>query len=163
MSVVHATRAIEQRLGATWRLLLRELSAFGVVGAACFVLDLAVFQALYAGLGVGAVTAKLIAALTSTTCAFLGHRFWSFSHRARTGLRREYLLFASINGATLLLSLGVIAVVRYPLGQESALVLQLANIGAIGLGTAVRWLTYRRWVFPARPPAAETVPGLLPG
>jgi len=28
------------RLGVTWRTLLKELSAFGIVGAVCFVLDL---------------------------------------------------------------------------------------------------------------------------
>ena len=36
-----------------------------------------------------------------------------------------------------------------PLGQDSALVLQLTNIGVIALGTAIRYLSYRTWVFPA--------------
>ena len=31
--------------------------------------------------------------------------------------------------------------------SRDALVLQLANIASIGLGTAVRFLSYRRWVF----------------
>ena len=75
-------------------MLLKELSAFGVVGAVCFVLDLALFQLLYAHAGVGAVTAKLCSTLVSMTVAYFGHRYWSFSHRARTGLRREYMLFA---------------------------------------------------------------------
>jgi putative flippase GtrA len=139
---------------------VRELSAFGVVGAVAFVLDLSLFQVLYAVVGVGAVTAKLVAAVVSASVAFLGHRFWSFSRRAWTGLRREYLLFSLVNGTTLLLSLGIVAVVRYPLGQESALVLQVANVGAIGLGTLVRWLTYRRWVFPAPVQAHPAGPAL---
>jgi hypothetical protein len=43
----------------------------------------------------------------------------------------------------------MVAFVRYPLGQESALVLQAANIASIGLGTVIRYLCYRQWVFPA--------------
>jgi putative flippase GtrA len=144
-----SSSARPSRIGATWRLLVKELSAFGVVGAVAFVLDVGLFQLLYAHLGLGAVTAKLISTLVSTTVAYFGHRHWSFSHRARTGLRREYTLFAAVNGATLLLGLGLVYLVRYPLAQDSALVLQLANIASIGLGSVIRFLSYRRWVFVA--------------
>jgi putative flippase GtrA len=149
-----SVRLLQQRLKGTWRVLLKELSAFGVVGAASFALDLLVFQALYGHLGVGAVTAKLVSTLVSMTAAYLGHRYWSFSHRARTGLRREYVLFATINVLTLLLGLAIVALVRYPLGQESTLVLQAANVASTAAGTVIRYLSYRRWVFPAAEPSA---------
>ncbi len=129
---------------------MKELGAFGAVGAVAFVIDVGLFQLFYASLDLGAVTAKLLATLASMTVAFLGHRFWSFSHRARTGLSREYVRFAVINGATLLLGLAIVAFVRYPLQQESALVLQAANIASIAVGTVVRYLCYRAWVFPAQ-------------
>jgi putative flippase GtrA len=147
------------------RRLVRELGAFGVVGAACFVLDLAVFHLLYAHFGTGALTAKLVAGLVSTTLAFLGHRFWSFARRARTGLQREYLRFLLVNVATLLLSLTIVGIVRYPLAQESPLVLQLANVGAIATGTVIRWLVYRHWIFPVGTPPAVGEPALaaVPG
>jgi putative flippase GtrA len=141
-------------MGRTSRVLAKELSAFGVVGAVCFVLELALFQLLYAGLDIGAVTSKLGAAIISTTVAFLGHRFWSFSHRTHTRLRRDYVRFALVNVGTVLLSLAVVATVRYPLGQEGALVLQAANAASIVLGTVVRFLAYRSWVFPAQAPVA---------
>jgi putative flippase GtrA len=147
---VRPAPAIERLLGSTWRLIVKELSAFGVVGVVCFLLDVGLFQFLYAHAGIGAVTSKLISTLVSMTVAYVGHRYWSFSHRARTGLRREYLLFALINGATLLLSLAVVAFVRHGLGQTSALVLQIANVGSIALGTVIRFVGYRQWVFPAR-------------
>jgi putative flippase GtrA len=137
------------RLRTTWRLVLKELSAFGIVGGFCFVLDLGLFQVLYAGLGVGAVAAKLTSTLVSMTVAYLGHRYWSFSHRARTGVRREYVLFALVNGLTLGLGLAMVAFVRYSLGQDSALVLQAVNVVSIGLGTVIRYFCYRQWVFPA--------------
>jgi putative flippase GtrA len=139
---------LRRRAGGTWHLLLKELSAFGTVGAACFVLDVGLFQLLYTS-GTGAVTAKLVATVVSTTAAYVGHRFWSFAHRERTGYRREYVSFVLVNGVTLLLGLALVAFVRHPLGQESALVLQTANVASIGLGTAIRWFAYRRWVFPA--------------
>ena len=150
------------RLTTTWRLLAKELSAFGVVGAACFVLDLGLFQVLYANLGVGAVTAKLVSTVVSMSVAFVAHRYWSFSHRARTGVRREYLLFAVVNGLTLLISLAAVALVRYPLGQDDPLVLQLASVCAIGVGTVIRFLAYRRWVFVVRAHPSPVDPLLDP-
>ncbi|WP_299952299.1 GtrA family protein [uncultured Modestobacter sp.] len=154
---------VARRLGTSWRLLLKELSAFGVVGVVCFFIDVGLFQLLYAHTGTGAVTAKLVSTLVSMTVAYVGHRYWSFSHRARTGLRREYVLFAVINGATLLLSLGIVAGVRYGLDQEGALVMQAANLASIVVGTAVRYLAYRRWVFPAADsPHAPPVSGSQP-
>jgi putative flippase GtrA len=163
---VQTSAGVTRRLGVTWRLLLKELSAFGVVGAACFVLDVGLFQLLYAHVGLGAVTAKLLATLVSMSVAYVAHRYWSFSHRARTSLRREYLVFALVNAVTLLLSLAVVAVVRYPLGQDGSLVLQVANVGSIVLGTVIRYLSYRRWVFvaedhPAAVQARRTAPAEL--
>jgi putative flippase GtrA len=122
----------------------------------CFLLDVALFHLLYAQVGLGAVTAKLLATVVSMTAAYLGHRYWSFAHRARPGLRREYARFAAINTTTLLMGLGIVAFVRYGLDQQSALVLQAANIGSIVLGTLVRYLSYRRWVFPAHEEARDS-------
>ena len=153
-----SSSALAQRLRSSWRQLLKELSAFGVVGASCFVLDVSLFQLLYAVVGTGAILAKLCSTLVSTTAAYLGHRYWSFSHRARTGLRREYLLFVAVNGVTLAMGLAIVWFVRYPLGQESALVLQAANVASICLGTVIRYLSYRTWVFPARPVAVQAAP-----
>ena len=138
-----------RRLAGTSRHLVKELSAFGIVGTACFLIDVGLFQLLYAHLGVGAVTSKFLATAVSMTVAYVGHRYWSFSHRARPGLRQEYVRFLLINVGTLLLGLGVVAFARYGLDQEGALVLQLANIASIVLGTLIRYLSYRRWVFPA--------------
>lgn len=148
------------RLGTTWRLLVKEISAFGIVGGVCTVIDLGLFQLLYAHAGVGAVTARFISTVVSMTVSYFGNRHWSFSHRARTGLRREYVLFAIINTLTLFLSLGIVWFVRYPLGQDSALILQVANIISIGIGTIVRYFSYRKWVFvgPNHPAALASEP-----
>jgi putative flippase GtrA len=138
---------LRDRLRQSWRIVLRELSAFGAVGAICFVIDLGLFQALYAHVGLGAVTSKLVSTVVSMTVAYFGHRYWSFAHRARTGLKREYTLFFVVNGLTLLLGLALVALVRYPLGQDGALALQIANVVSTAIGTLIRFASYRTWVF----------------
>jgi putative flippase GtrA len=154
---VRQVRTLGRLVGA-YRHLVKELSAFGVVGAVCFFIDVGLFQLCYAFLDLGAVTSKFLATAVSMTAAYVGHRYWSFSHRSRPGLRQEYVRFTAINVATLLLGLGVVAFVRYGLDQESALVLQIANVGSIVLGTLIRYLSYRRWVFPAHPAVTEDDP-----
>jgi putative flippase GtrA len=132
-----------------------------VVGAISFVLDIGMFQVLYAHARWDAVGAKLTATLVSMTVAYLGHRYWSFAHRERTRVRRSYALFAVVNAATLLMGLAIVWFVRYPLDQESALVLQGANLVSIALGTVIRFGTYRRWVFP-HPPTGPITRGPAP-
>lgn len=153
---MHLIERLSRLLGTTSRLLLKELSGFGVVGIVCFFIDLGIFQLLYAHVGMGAVTSKLVSTLVSMTAAYFGHRHWSFSHRARRNARHEYALFAVINGTTLLLQLGIVALVRYPMGLDKALPLQIANVFAIGLTTVIRYVAYRLWVFPASPSAVTT-------
>lgn len=139
---------ILERMGTTPKLLLKELGAFGVVGGLAFLVDVGLFQLLY-GNGLGAITAKAASTLVSMTVAYIGNRFWSFSHRSTMSVRREFLIFAVINGFTGLLNLGIVALARYGLHQDSATVLQAANVFGIGLGTIIRYGSYRTWVFPA--------------
>ena len=73
-------------------------------------------------------------------------------------MRREYVRFALINAVTLLMGLAIVGFVRHGLEQDSALVLQVANVASIVIGTVVRYLSYRRWVVPAhRVPAAAAI------
>ena len=149
-------------IGRRARRRLKELGAFGVVGAIAFVVDISLFQLLYGHLDVGAVTAKTLATLVSMSVAFLGHRNWAFAHRDTSTIRRSFSLFTLINVGTLVLGAAIIWFVRYPLDQESLLVIQTANIASIGLNSVLRYLAYRRWVFPAVPrpeAAAGTEPG----
>jgi putative flippase GtrA len=139
-------------MGASPRQLVKEIGAFGLVGGVAFLLDLGIFQLLYSH-GVGAVTSKAVSTVVAMTAAYLGNRYWSFSHRSTTSVRREFLVFAVINGVTGLLNLAVVAFVRYALHQDSTVVLQAANVIGIGAGTIIRYGSYRKWVFTE--PAAE--------
>ena len=131
----------------------------------------ALFQLLYVLGGRDAVIAKLVATLIATTVAYSGHRYWSFSARARTGLRREYPRFALINAVTLLLA-GDRGVGPPPAGpgQRAGPPDGQRRI-AIAVGTVIRYLslptlgvprTGHRWPSAAgAPPGSARVPGGL--
>ncbi|GAB2481980.1 GtrA family protein [Jatrophihabitans fulvus] len=137
--------SLRDRLRGSYRVLAKELAAFGVIGAVAFVIDIGLFAALAS---YGALKAKTVSTLVSTTFAYFGNRHLSFSHRARTGLGRETAYFFGINLLTLAFSLLVIALFVYPLGfdHESGTVLAV-NIATIGLGTLFRFWAYKRFVF----------------
>ena len=149
-----AVSAPAQRRSRSLSSSVRHLGAFGVVGGVAFVIEVVLFQLLYGHVGTGAVAAKGVATVVAMTVAFFGHRHWSFAHRARTGFRREYPLFLGINGLTLLVGLGIVAFARYGLDLTSPWALQGANLVSIAVGTVLRYLMYRRWVFPATADAA---------
>jgi putative flippase GtrA len=55
-----------------------------------------------------------------------------------------------LNGVGLLISLACLAISHYALGFTSTLADNIAaNVIGLGLGTAFRFWSYRRWVFPA--------------
>lgn len=131
------------------------------MGGLAFVVDVGLFQLLYAGLRLDAVLAKGTATLVAMSVAYAGHRHWSFADRARLRHRQSYPRFALVNAVTLAMGLAIVWFVRHPLDVTSAVTLQGANVLSIAVGTVVRYLAYRGWVFPAgSPPTDEVVIGL---
>jgi putative flippase GtrA len=130
---------------SSWRILLKELAAFGVIGALAFALDIGIFTWLAPH---GALKAKAISTAVSTTFAYFGNRHLSFSHRARTSIGRETSFFFGINLVTLIVSELVIALFVYGFqyGHASGMVF-VVNLVTIGLGTIFRFWAYKRFVF----------------
>jgi putative flippase GtrA len=141
-----------RELKSTWRILVKELSAFGVVGCFNLVLDIALFNWLHFGLGLGPTTAKVLSTGTATTSAYFMNRHWSFSHRARTGLAREYSLFFGLNGIALLAGVVINDITYYVLSRTDQLSMNIANLLGIAVGTVFRFWAYKRWVFLAVEP-----------
>jgi putative flippase GtrA len=129
----------------SWRVLLKEVSAFGMIGAVALVIDLGVFAWLQPH---GAVKATIVSTTLSTTFAYFGNRYLSFSHRARTSVARETAFFFGINIITLIFSALCIAFFVYPLhyGHDSKTVF-LVKVVSIGIGTIFRFWAYKRFVF----------------
>jgi putative flippase GtrA len=136
--------------------LLHELAKFGVVGAIAFVVDVGTFNLLRNGaMDDKVLTAKVVSTVLATTVAFIGNRQWTFRHRERAGLRREYVLFFVLNGLGLAISLSFLALSHYVLGFTSPLADNIsANIVGMAFATIFRFWSYRRYVFTAPAPIA---------
>ena len=140
---------LRRSLSETVTRLWAEVAKFGAVGLVCYVIDIGIFNLLAAGpLSGKPLTAKVVSTVVATTAAYLGNRFWTFRHRQRTSMAREYLLFFVLNGIGLLISVGVLWFSHYALGFTSLLADNIsANVVGLGLGTLFRFWSYRKWVF----------------
>jgi putative flippase GtrA len=137
--------SLRDHLRSSWRILLKELTAFGFVGALAFVIDLSIFRWLSPH---GALKANFVSTTVSTGFAYVGNRYWSFSHRARSGIARETTLFFGINLVALIFSELAIALFVYPLGHaHDSTAVFVVKIVTIGIGTVFRFWAYKRFVF----------------
>ncbi|MER7501231.1 GtrA family protein [Nonomuraea pusilla] len=148
-----------RRLYQRFRSLLHELTKFGAIGAAAFLLDTGLYNLILLGIGWGPMTSKVIATTVSATFAYLGNRYWTFRHREQSGLGREYFLFFLLNGIALLFGVLVIGFTAWTLRLTDVLSLNIANIVGVGLGTLFRYWSYKKWVFLE---ATEPIPVELP-
>ena len=139
------------RFGTPWRVLLKEISAFGVVGVVNLFVDIGLFNLVHFKIGLGPTTSNIVSTGVATTISYFANRHWSFSHRARTGLRREYVLFFVINLIALGISSIVIAFTYYVVDATSPFALNVAKVIGIGIGTIFRFWSYKRYVFPPHP------------
>jgi putative flippase GtrA len=130
-----------------WRHLIHELTKFGIVGAVNTILDFSLANLLHLGFGWPSLGAKTTSVAVAATSSYFMHRYWTFRHRARTGLRREYMLFFMLNGVGLLIADACIVVVERGFGQSGALWFNVAQLAGLALGTVFRFTTYKRFVF----------------
>lgn len=141
--------------------IVHELAKFGSVGAAAFVITVAVGNALHSGLGMGPLSSNGIATVVATTFAYLANRYWTFRHRDRTGMGREYVLFFALNGVGLVITQLVIGFTYYVLGLNGALAYNASLIIGTGVATLFRFWSYKKWVFlPVTAPQVDPASGL---
>lgn len=117
--------------------------------------------ALLLMLGMETLLAKTISTVIAATMAFIGNRFWTWRHRPRSGLTREYLLYFGFNAAGLGISLVALGISHYGLGSiwpaftsPAADVISSQIVGN-AFATVFRFWGYRRFVF-AAPATAVT-------
>jgi putative flippase GtrA len=148
MSASPPRPTLREHIRSSWRILLKELTAFGAVGSVAFFIDFGIFTGLTQGADVGSLKSKAVSTIVSTTFAYFGNRHLSFSHRARTGIKRETGFFFAINGITLVFAEAILALFVYGLGYDhDSTTVAVVNIGTIALGTVFRFWAYKRFVF----------------
>jgi putative flippase GtrA len=133
-----------------WHRLIRELAKFGIIGLVNTVVEIAIFNLVQIAvlLGPAPLKAKVIATAVATTTSYFMNRHWTFRHRERSGLRREYVLFFMFNGIGLVLQLGLLAIAKYAFHLEDNLLwINIVNLFCIGISTLFRFWTYQTWVF----------------
>jgi putative flippase GtrA len=141
--------------------LIHEVGKFGVVGAICYVIDLAVFNLAEGQLGWAWFPALVLSTVVSATCAFIGNRYWTWRASASQALHREYGLFFLFNLVGLAISSGMLLLSHDLLGSVWPIMAgRLAdNISGKVIGVAFaslfRFWAYRRYVFRPAAPAPE--------
>ncbi|MEE6259634.1 GtrA family protein [Plantactinospora sonchi] len=146
--------------------LLHELGKFGTVGGIAFAVDFALFNYAKASLDWETLTAKTFSTVIAATLAFVGNRFWTWRHRERSGMAREYSLYFVFNAVGLGIGLACLAISHYGLGSiwpgvfKSLIADNIAgNFVGAALGTFFRFWSYRRFVFVG--PAASDAPEVI--
>ncbi|HEV2373244.1 MAG TPA: GtrA family protein [Streptosporangiaceae bacterium] len=146
------------RLGALYgrfRLLIHEAARFGIVGFAGFVITDVCANVLRYQAGLDRISSVAIAIIFATAVTFAANRYWTYSHRARSGLVRETVLFFVMNGIALVISELPVAF-TYPLHLDGGLSYNIAVNAGLVLATLFRYWSYKKWVWRARSVPAET-------
>jgi len=145
MTAVSGITTLRDHLRSSWRILLKEVTAFGAIGLVSLAIDLSLYNLLSP---YGWLKAKCVATIVATIFAYFGNRHLSFSHRARTSVGRETSFFFAINMVALVISELVLALFAYPLNQRNDhVVMNVVNLATIGLATIFRFWSYKRFVF----------------
>ena len=150
-------------LSRLWRGFLSYALKFGVVGGLGFLLDVGVFNLLRVGTfgesgwWATALGAKVISTSLAILFNWLGNRYWTFRHERHTHIAQEFAEFVAASLLGMAVSLGCLWVTHHILGLTSLLADNISgNIIGLGLGTLLRFVLYRYWVWsPRRAPQTD--------
>lgn len=144
-------RTLRDRWNSSLRSRAVELIRFGSVGSVAFVVDMGTYNLLRFGpvalFSEKPITARVVAVLISTVVSWLGSRYWTFADRRSARHGREFALFGAINVVGIAITVGALAFSHYVLGLSGPLSDNIANVIGIALGTIVRYLGYKAFVF----------------
>lgn len=145
------------------RLLVGQLTRFGLVGAVGLVVDFTLFNLLRATVfsPERVEHGSFLAAVVSTSVAiavnWMGNRWWAFRRTGHRPAAREGIEFAVVSVLGMLIGLACLWVSREVLGYTSTLADNVAKQGVgLALGTVFRFTLYKWWVF--APKRARTAP-----
>ncbi|MDO5633872.1 MAG: GtrA family protein [Micrococcus sp.] len=139
------------RFRALVSLMWREVAKFGVVGAAAFVVDSAVWWYLMSGPMEGSnVKSKIVAGVVATLFSWVANRLWTFRHRRSANKVRELVMFLIMNAIGLGIQAMCVVIAQYGLGLTDQTSIFIAgNVVGLFFGTVFRYFAYRFWVFRA--------------
>lgn len=141
-------------LSRLWNGFLSYAVKFGVVGLIGMAVDVVIFNLLVTGvLGSGhwwqsPIGAKFLSTSVAIIFNWLGNRLWTFRHRRRANMYSEFVEYVVASLLGMAVTLFVLWISHNILGFTSLLADNIsANIVGLGLGTLVRFLLYRFWIW----------------
>ena len=133
---------------------LRQVLSFCLVGGVGLVVDVSIFNLLRLTLFTpgavhgGPVLAKVVSTSLAIAVNWVGNRFWTFRERRREDVVAEGVEFVLASLAGLVVSVACLSISHYLLGFRTVLDDNLSgNLVGLGLGTVVRFVLYRWWVY----------------
>jgi putative flippase GtrA len=146
-----------RKLYAAFGGLLHEIAKFGVVGAAAYVITVAISNFLRFGpTRLGPITSLGIAMIVAATFSYFANRHWTWRHKERQGLAREYSMFIALSVGGFVLTELPVGFSEYVLRLHSPLAYNISgNLIGTGLGTIWRFWSFKRWVFLEPEPEAR--------
>jgi putative flippase GtrA len=129
---------------------------FGIVGLVGFIIDVGIFNFLrYLEISGGreewwttALGAKVVSTSIAIVFNWLGNRYWTFRKNRTSPVLRELVEFVVASVAGMLVALACLWFSHYVLGLRDIVSDNISgNVIGLGLGTAVRFVLYRYWVF----------------
>jgi len=143
-------------MGRRLQRLSAEVAKFLAVGGVASLVALLLFNVLVHGffgdpagpMNERPLTAYAIANFVGMLVSYRGSRSWAFRHREPVGPAGGRVSYFVINTVTMGIPLLCLAFSRYVLDLESALADNIsANVIGLALGTAARFVAFRRFVF----------------
>ncbi|MFL0562627.1 GtrA family protein [Kocuria rhizophila] len=141
---------LADRAHALWELFVKELTKFGLVGAAAFGINASLVWLLMhtPQFSDSHIKAKVVATVVAIIFSWVANRMWTFREKRQEDKKKELVQFLVANGIGMAIELGCLGVSYYVLGLTSATASFISGtvIGTI-LGTIFRYFAYRFWVF----------------
>jgi putative flippase GtrA len=134
--------------------LVRQLTKFALVGGVGVVVDTLSFTLLRLtpAFEQAPIRAGIISTALAIAANWIGNRYWTFGPHRSTRSVAEAVEFVAVSLLGMGVALGCLAVSHYVLGLDTVLADNIAkNVVGLVLGSALRFLLYRHWVYhPAR-------------
>jgi len=137
-----------------WDNLLRYALKFGVVGLLGVAVDVGIFNllrvdALHTSWWINtAIGAKVVSTSAAIIFNWLGNRYWTFRAERHKHIVREFLEFVGASLIGMGVALGCLWVSHHVLGLNNLVADNISgNVIGLGLGTIVRFVLYRFWVW----------------
>lgn len=126
------------------------LGRFGAVGVLNTVVDLSLFALLSSVLALPLLPANTLAYSAGIANSFVWNRRWTFAHRPRQGIGRQFARFAVVSVSALVLNDLLVVSLAPWLGAllgDRGLGLAAAKLGATGASLIWNFTLNNRWTF----------------